>query len=151
MAQRLGPNKTLISNYPTPEAMKLCVGGMMERGGSTDAIDQFGKKECGMYKQQCLLDYHAQYFRAPSDGKMASFLLGAHKYSYFGGGSGWGGTGPNACALWLEQFPEFKKPLGSPKSDMVVANASWGGAVCLPGKNTTGCLYTREFATGTKV
>ena len=60
LAERLGPNKTLISNYPTPDAMKLCVGGMMERGGSTEAIAAFGKKTCGLYDQLCLLDYHAQ-------------------------------------------------------------------------------------------
>jgi hypothetical protein len=158
LAQRLGPDKTLISNYPTPDAMKLCVGGMMERGGSTEAIAAFGKKTCGLYGQQCLLDYHAQYFRAPSDGKLAGFLLGMNKYSYFGGGSGWGGTGPGACSLWLKQFPEFTKPLGEPKGNMTAAKASWDGAVCdtEPAahgqyKNSSGCLFTREFATGTKV
>ena len=46
---------------PTPDAMKLVVGGMMERGGSTASIEAFGKKkECGLFKQPCLLDYHAQ-------------------------------------------------------------------------------------------
>ena len=41
--------------------MKLVVGGMMERGGSTASIEAFGKKkECGLFKQPCLLDYHAQ-------------------------------------------------------------------------------------------
>lgn len=29
------------------------------------------------------------------------------RYSYFGGGSGWGGTGPGACALWLEQVSPY--------------------------------------------
>lgn len=116
LAERLGPNKTLISNYPTPDAMKLCVGGMMERGGfllanarsaclalvfyllcriilqhhdlvvrtdaggSTEAIAAFGKQTCGLYDQPCLLDYHAQYFRTPADGKMAAFMLGMNKY-----------------------------------------------------------------------
>ena len=152
LATRLGANGTLISNYPTPEALKLCVGGMMERGGDSQSIEAFGKKTCGLFGQPCLLDYHAQYFREPSDGKMASFLLGVQKYGYFGGGSGWGGPGDNACALWLQQFPEFTKPLGEPKSDMVNATAPWPGAVCRAGprrgKNpavTTGCLWTRVF------
>lgn len=155
LAQRLGKNKTLISNYPTPEALALCSGGMMERGGSSASIEAFGKKTCGPWKQPCLLDYHAQYFSHPADGKMASFLIGAQQYAYFGGGSGWGGTGAGACALWLKQWPEFSKPLGAPVSDAKVATATWPGAVCSSPEskhgNTSGCLYTREFATGTVV
>lgn len=155
LARQLGPNKTLISNYPTQEALKLCVGGMMERGGSAQAIQQFGKNKCGLFGQPCLLDYHAQYFTEPSDGKMASFMLGMQQYSYFGGGSGWGGVGPGACSLWLKRFPEFSKPLGEPVGDMVASVASWPGAVCETSggrhANTTGCLFTRSFASGTKV
>ena len=49
LSQRLGPSKTLISNYPTADAMKLVTGGMMERGGSTANIEAFGKKTCGLY------------------------------------------------------------------------------------------------------
>ena len=48
-------------------------------GGSTEAIAAFGKKKCGLYDQTCLLDYHAQYFRSPADGKMAAFMLGMNK------------------------------------------------------------------------
>ena len=155
LAQRLGPDKTLISNYPTPEALKLCVGGMMERGGSAQAIQTFGQKTCGLWNQTCLLDYHAQYFATPSDGKMASFLLGVQKYAYFGGGSGWGGVGEGACALWLKRFPEFNKALGAPLSDMTISAAGWPGAVCDSSggrtANTSGCVYTRSFASGTKV
>jgi hypothetical protein len=51
-----------------------------DAGGSMEAIAAFGKKECGLYGQPCLLDYHAQYFRSPADGKMASFMLGMNKY-----------------------------------------------------------------------
>ena len=54
LAERIGPNKTLISNYPTPEALQYCVGGMMERGGSIDDIQAFGKRTCGPWKQPCL-------------------------------------------------------------------------------------------------
>ena len=31
LRDRLGPNRTLISNYATPEALKYCTGGMVER------------------------------------------------------------------------------------------------------------------------
>jgi hypothetical protein len=69
--------QTLISNYPTSEALKLTVGGMMERGGSPQAIAAFGQQaSCGLFNQSCLLDYHAQYFVSPADGKLAGFLLG---------------------------------------------------------------------------
>merc|ERR1711871_1829887 len=82
-------------------------------------------------------------------------MLGMQAYSYFGGGSGWGGVGPDACALWLKRFPEFSKPLGAPLEDMQVSTAAWPDAVCdtTGGRkaNTTGCLYTRNFASGTKV
>jgi hypothetical protein len=50
-------------------------------GGSTEAIAAFGTKTCGLYDQPCLLDYHAQYFRTPADGKMADFMLGMNKYA----------------------------------------------------------------------
>ena len=106
------------------------------------------------WKQPCLLDYHAQYFNNPDDGKMAGFLLGMQKYAYFGGGAGWGGAGPQACGLWLKQFPEYKKPLDEPQGDMAAAKAGWPGAVCDTATNkgnTSGCLWTRSFATGTKV
>lgn len=58
LSQRLGPTKTLISNYPTPSAMKLVVGGMMERGGSTADIEAFGKNKvrcmlCGVFCVLC--------------------------------------------------------------------------------------------------
>jgi hypothetical protein len=155
LAHRLGPDRTLISNYPTPEALEFCTGGMMERGGDSHAVQQFGKKTCGPWKTPCLLDFHAQYFADPKDGKMASFLLGVQKYGYFGGGSGWGSAGPNACALWLKQFPEFSKPLGGPLGDMKTTTAAWPGALCDSSgsrrANTTGCLFTRAFASGTKV
>ena len=86
---------------------------------------------------------------------MASFLLGVQKYGYFGGGSGWGGVGQGACALWLKRFPEFSKALGAPLSDMVTTIAGWPGAVCDTSggraANTSGCMYTRSFASGTKV
>ena len=161
LAKRLGPTKTLISNYPTPEALASIVGGMMERGGSSVAIQEFGKnkdgtqKTCGLFNQPCLLDYHAQYFSHPADGKLASFLLGAQKYAYFGGGSGWGGPGASACALWLKMWPEYSKSLGEPLGDMKLTKASWPGAICDPSggnhANTTGCLFTRAFKSGTQV
>ena len=82
---------------------------------------------------------------------------GMNEYSYFGGGSGWGSGGPNACALWLKQFPEYSKKLGEPTMDRLATKASWPGAVCdttsQPAKkrDESGCLWTRSFASGTKV
>ena len=57
LSKRLGPTKTLISNYPTPSAMKLVVGGMMERGGSTADIEAFGKNKvrCMLCGVRCVL------------------------------------------------------------------------------------------------
>ena len=121
LSQRLGPTKTLISNYPTPGAMKLVVGGMMERGGSTEAIQAFGKKKCGLYNQSCLLDYHAQYFREPSDGKLAGFMLGES-------------LSPRLCSLLHARHPCLPPrmvPLlcaARPTQAMQVPKSTWGDA-----------------------
>lgn len=161
LARRLGESATLLSNYPTPEALKLCSGGMFERGGSIPNIMAFGKQTCGLWNTPCLLDYHAQvrctlrlHYRSTSltvilsqyadrslsgaQSAMANFLVAMNKYSYFGIGGGWGGPGAGACASWLHEYPEYSKPLGSPLGDAVVAK----GADQQP-------TYTRKFASGT--
>lgn len=65
LATALGPTATLISNYATPEALAVCSGGMMERGGSglndIRQLQALGSRSCGLYGQPCLVDYHAQY------------------------------------------------------------------------------------------
>ena len=70
---------------------------------------------------------------------------GGIRYAYFGGGSGWGGTGPGACGLWLTQFPEFTKPLGAPLHDMLASKATWNGAVCEPNKGKQGTCHTHAL------
>lgn len=58
---------------------------------------------------------------------LACFLIGAQPYSYFCYNWSWGlTTGP------LVDYPEFKKPLGSPKGDYVR-------------KSPGGWIFTREF------
>jgi hypothetical protein len=32
VAETVGPTKTLISNYPTPDALAVCNGGISHRG-----------------------------------------------------------------------------------------------------------------------
>merc|ERR1711862_967830 len=54
-------------------------------------------------------------------------------------GGGWGGDGPQACKSWLRRYPEYEKPLGEPKGAATITNGTWGN------------VYTREFASGTKV
>lgn len=141
LAQRLGPNKTTISNYPTDDALKLCSGGMMERGGSIEAIMSWANKSCGLWSQPCLLDYHAQYADrniGTFNQSLASFLVAMYRGAYFGVGGGWGGDGPNACGSWLRRYPEYSKDLGEPL----------GVARRQQLHNTT--AYSRAFASGTK-
>lgn len=78
LARRLGPNATLISNYPTDEALALCSGGMMERGGAIKDVIAFGKKKCGLWNTPCLLDYHAQVSE-----RLSSLVLTAAYISMF--------------------------------------------------------------------
>ena len=43
MQTRGTANSTLITNYPTHEAMALCSGGMIERGATMEAIASWAK------------------------------------------------------------------------------------------------------------
>lgn len=159
LAEAIGPSKTLISNYPTTDALKLCQGGMMERGGSMLDIQSWSSKTCGLDKGPCLLDYHAQNAQQSLrnfNSSLVNFLVGANEYSYFGVGSGWSGDGEGACKEWLFQYPEYSMKLGEPKSDAVVTNGTLGLACTLldakpSKKDISGCLFAREFASGTKV
>jgi hypothetical protein len=144
LAAALGPNGTLISNYFTTEAQAVCSGGMMERGGAgvndVKSLQYYANQTCGLFKTPCLVDYHAQYadvtHSATFNATLATFLAGMGKYAYYGRGGGWGGNGAKACASWLEWPAEFSKPLGEPKGVATEVK---------PG------VFTREFATGTKV
>jgi hypothetical protein len=77
VAKIVGPNKTLISNYPTPEALSVCNGGMCERcGHDANTVVQLqktyfgvnGTKRCGLFGQPCEL---------PAGSRIAGLLLNA--------------------------------------------------------------------------
>jgi hypothetical protein len=72
LRQRLGPNKTLISNYATNEALEWCTGGMVERFTPDQGVDAL----MGLAKRGKLADIHAQY-ASPSDisRHLAAFLV----------------------------------------------------------------------------
>lgn len=99
-----GPNKTLISNYPTPEALQVCSGGMCERCGTgTNTVLQlqqtYAHNKCGLWNQSCVLQYrafgnngqHGGNTRTPyqplQNASIATFLMAMGPYSYYGGGS----------------------------------------------------------------
>lgn len=143
LAAALGPNATIISNYATPEALAVCSGGMMERGGSgVDSIKQLqslGSRTCGLYAQPCLVDYHAQYAdrsKVTFANNLAAFLVGMEKHAYFGAGGGWMGDGPSACATWLKEWPEYSYSLGEPAG---------------PAVEESDGVYSRAFSSGTRV
>jgi hypothetical protein len=100
----------------------------------------YANRTCGVFKTPCLVDYHAQYAEvthsATFNATLATFLAGAGEYAYYGRGGGWGGNGAEACSSWLEWPSEFSKPLGAPKGVATEVK---------PG------VFTREFATGTRV
>ena len=148
----------LISNYPTTSALALCQGGMLERGGSMLDVDAWNaEKTCA--GGPCLLDFHAQNAQQSLrnfNSSLANFLIGVHEHGYFGVGGGWSGAGESACDTWLYQYPEYSKSLGAPKSDFTVAKGSHGLNCTLlddkpSHKDVSGCLFRREFASGTKV
>ena len=139
----LGPGATTISNYATDEALAVCNGGMMERGGSgqgdIEQLQTLAERTCGVSNGPCLVDYHAQYADRDANtfnSTVAAFLAGMGKYAYYGRGGGWGGNGAGACSSWLQWMPEYSKPLGEPTAKAAQPS---------PG------VYTRAFATGTKV
>lgn len=61
-AAAVGPSRTLISNYPTPEALGVCNGGMCERCGHDIKTvmmlhKNYAKRRCGLWNQSCVLQY----------------------------------------------------------------------------------------------
>ena len=138
LRQRLGEDKVLISNYPTPEALEWCTGGMVERF----TPDQHQQDLQALAKAGKLADIHAQYFKdMATSPHLAAFLVGMGKWSYFGAGSGWDGDGADACATWLKVWPEYSKPLGEPV----------GPATVVQGNGKTKSIWTRKFKSGTHV
>ena len=127
------PKAILISNYATTEAMEICNGAMMERGGA-GVNDISLLQELGETSK--VVEYHAQYANNQEtfNRTLAAFLAGMEAYAYYGAGVGWNGNGESACSTWLEWKPEYTKPLGAPTAKAV----------------PVGGVYTRSFATGTK-
>eukprot|EP01052_Picozoa_sp_SAG31_P009913 SAG31_NODE_531_length_14413_cov_7.712659_15_plen_255_part_00 len=61
-ASGIGPTKTLISNYPTPEALRVANGGMCERCGHgiktvLQLRKQYAQNRCGLSNGPCVLQY----------------------------------------------------------------------------------------------
>lgn len=147
LAQSLGPNHNLISNYPTKAASAWCPGAMAERGLNLGDLMAWKNRKCGGGKpltggkvERCILEQHVQYAdqsEAKFQHAIVEWVLGVSEYQYFGVGKGWSGSGPGACAAWLRDYPEYSKPLGKPKSDAQIMTI---------GNNK---VHQREFATGT--
>lgn len=128
---------TLISNYPTGDALKYATGGMIERFTPNAHVQQLMDLSAAGF----LVAVHAQYATEPHLSKhLAAFLVGAGNRSYFGAGQGWDGDGDGACATWLKRWDEFDRPLGAPD----------GPAAVVAGKQPK-AKWTRKFATGTHV
>jgi hypothetical protein len=140
---------TIITNYPTTEAMALSSGGMVERGMALKFFKQWSQKKCGLDQGPCLLAFHTDHGTGPAFvPTLATFLLGVYEQAYFGVGDGWSGAGAGACSAWLHPDgdstsatapKEYTNALGAPVSDFITANTS-GNVV-----------MTRKFASGTKV
>ena len=75
---------TLISNYPTTDALEYATGGMIERftpNAHVDTLQHLADKY--------LVAVHAQYATEPHLSKhLAAFLVGMGNRSYFGAGQG---------------------------------------------------------------
>ena len=142
---------TIITNYPTHEAMALSSGGMTERGLALEDFEHWSEMKCGLDQGPCLLAFHTDHGTgAAFIPTLCTFLLGVYEQAYFGVGAGWSGAGAGACGAWLHPdgdgessataWPkEYTNALGAPLSDYVATNTS-GNVV-----------MTRKFASGTKV
>ena len=139
-AAERGSTCTLISNYATNDAMKVCDGGMVERFGCTTKYISTVQELAAAGK---LVQVHAQD-AAKNEGifnsSLACHLVAMGQHTYFGAGDGWCGDGHDrVMTTWLEDYPEYSMPLGEP---LALANETVVGS-------TT--LFSRQFATGTRV
>lgn len=139
MRSQVGPNATIIGNYGASITGVDGVGAMMERGGSggnnVEALQ-------GYAKQGKTVEFHAQYAGekgAVFNATLAAFLCGMGENAFYGAGVGWEFEGPGGCAAWLQDRPEYHRPLGEPT----------GPATSTHSGNVT--VYTRTFKTGTHV
>ena len=52
---------TIITNYPTHEAMALSSGGMTERGLALNDFKHWSQMKCGLDQGPCLLAFHTDH------------------------------------------------------------------------------------------
>ena len=142
-ATAIGRNKTLISNYPTPEAMAVCNGGMCERCGSDvktvlELQKNYAHRKCGLFNDSCVLEYrpfgtghHFPPYTSLGNRSIAAFLLAAGPHAYYGANSETG-IGPDACfgdggSMTISTWPDMQRPLGVPQGDFKnsTVKASW--------------------------
>eukprot|EP01047_Picozoa_sp_COSAG01_P012292 COSAG01_NODE_551_length_15579_cov_30.915181_2_plen_445_part_00 len=141
-AAAIGPTMTLISNYPTPEALKVANGGMCERCGHgvktvLQLQKQYAHNRCGLHNGSCVLQYRpfgtghqVPPYTALANQSIATFLLAAGPYSYYGAGSE-SGIGPDAClgvggSMRIPTWPDMSRPLGAPQGDFKNSSALGG-------------------------
>ena len=85
LRERVGAEATLVSNYPTADALKYATGGMIERFTPNQGIDTLQ----ALAAEGALVAVHAQYATEPHLSKhLAAFLVGMGNRSYFGAGQG---------------------------------------------------------------
>jgi hypothetical protein len=145
-----GRETTIITNYPTHEAMAFSSGGMVERGMALDQYVHWSKMKCGLSQETCLLIWHTDHGTGANFvSSLATFLLGVYEGAYFGVGEGWSGAGEDACDAWLHpdgkstgsELPkEYTNALGAPLGPYATKNNS-----------QFGLAMTRKFASGTKI
>ena len=152
-ANGIGPTKTLISNYPTPEALQVANGGMCERCGNgiktvLQLQKQYAHNSCGLQNGSCVLQYRpfgtghqVPPYTQLANKSIATFLLAAGNHSYYGAGSETG-AGPEACfgaggSMRVPTWPDLSRPLGEPQGDF--KNSTTGPA---------GWMFTRVFGSG---
>ena len=71
---------TIITNYPTHEAMALSSGGMTERGLALKDFKSWSQKKCGLDHGPCLLAFHTDHGTGQAFvPTLCTFLLGVYE------------------------------------------------------------------------
>ena len=152
-ASGIGETKTLISNYPTTEALRVANGGMCERCGNgirtvLQLQKQYAHNSCGLHNGSCVLQYRpfgtghqVPPYTQLANKSIATFLLAAGNHSYYGAGSETG-AGPDACfgaggSMRVPTWPDLSRPLGEPQGDLKNSSSAAGG-----------WMFTRVFGAG---
>ncbi len=129
--EALGENKLLIGKYPGQPYVKAVQIESFEPKNDSIVSLMLGASHGQVVQAHVPISIECS---GDLTNYLASFLIGAGQYSYFGCGN-WNATGNDTRPLtWL---PEYDKPLGAPKSTGVY-NSQTG-------------VWSRLFASGTKV